>query len=170
VSFAAQLFVRRLARARALPWAATCRLVDPPISICHVVRVMAAHDTASAAPRVLVVDDTADTRELYAMCFRHDGFDVAEAEDGLEAIASAQALPPDVIIMDLAMPRLDGWLATKQLKAHHLTRDSLVLVVTGQVIDADLQRARDAGADEVLTKPCSPRGLLARVRALLAAR
>ena len=119
---------------------------------------------------MLVVDDTVDTRELYAMCLRIEGFTVSEASDGFEALRSASLHRPHVIIMDLAMPGLDGWQATQQLKADAGTCDAIVLVVTGQVVTADLQRARDMGADDVLTKPCRPRELIAKVRQFLAAR
>lgn len=124
-------------------------------------------DSGRAKSRVLVVDDTTDTRELYAMCLRRSGFYVWEAADGLEALHFAEAHRPHVIVMDLAMPGLDGWHATRILKRGEHTRAAIILVVTGQVVTADLQRARDMGADDVLMKPCRPGDLVARVKAVL---
>jgi CheY-like chemotaxis protein len=117
--------------------------------------------------RVLVVDDLEDNRELYASYLEIAGFDVEKAIDGRDALDRVAAIRPDLVVMDLAMPRLDGWEATRLLKADPATRDIPVLVLTAYANEEDLQRARAAGADDVATKPMVPRTLLARVKALL---
>lgn len=123
-----------------------------------------------AKPRVLVVDDLEDNRELYAAYLEIAGFEIEKAVDGRDALDRIAARPPELVVMDLAMPRLDGWQATRMLKADPKTRGIPVLVLTAYDGDEDLQRARDAGADDVATKPMLPRHLLERVRALLGAR
>lgn len=118
-------------------------------------------------PRILVVDDLEDNRELYAAYLEIAGFDVEKAIDGRDALDRVAVRAPDLVVMDLAMPRLDGWDATRLLKADPQTRDIPVLVLTAYVSEEDLQRARAAGADDVATKPMLPRELLGRVRTLL---
>ncbi len=120
-----------------------------------------------AAPLVLIVDDSEDTRDLYAALFADAGFRVAFGVDGEHAVWKVALLKPDVIVMDLAMPFMDGWEATKLLKDHPKLRRIPILVLTGQADQEKLHRARAAGADGVLTKPCPPDTLLATVRTLL---
>lgn len=122
---------------------------------------------ARSKPRILVVDDLEDNRELYAAYLEIAGFEVEKAIDGRDALAHVAASAPDLVVMDLAMPRLDGWEATRLLKADPATRAIPVLVLTAYDSGEDLRRARDAGADDVGTKPMLPRELLGRVRALL---
>ncbi|MDF2693569.1 MAG: response regulator [Labilithrix sp.] len=120
--------------------------------------------------RVLVVDDVEDNRDLYATYFEHLGFLAEQACDGEEALAKIAESIPDVVIMDLSMPRLDGWEATRMIKADPRTRQVVVVVVTGNTTSANLEAAHAAGADEVCAKPCIPRDLLAVVRRRLEAR
>ena len=89
------------------------------------------------------------------------------AEDGYDALSKAQALRPSVIIMDLAMPRMDGWEATRRLKQDPLTRDIPIIALTGHVIERSRERAIEAGADGYLTKPCFPDSLLAEVQRVM---
>ena len=110
-------------------------------------------------PMILVVDDTLDARELYAEYLRIAGLRAEVAEDGYDALSKAQALRPSVIIMDLAMPRMDGWEATRRLKANPATRDIPVIALTGHVIERSRETAIEAGADGYLTKPCFPDSL-----------
>lgn len=119
------------------------------------------------ALRVVVVDDDEDSRELYAVYFERAGFEVEQASNGEEALACVAHRIPDAIIMDLSMPGIDGWEATRVIKSDSRTRNVVVIVVTGHATVDDTQRARAAGADEVCTKPCLPDALLARVTALL---
>lgn len=123
--------------------------------------------TGPDVPMILVVDDTLDARELYAEYLRIAGLRAEVAEDGIEALAKATELRPSVIIMDLAMPRMDGWEATRRLKSHPLTRNIPVIALTGHVIERSRERAIEAGADGYLTKPCFPDSLLAEVHRVM---
>jgi CheY-like chemotaxis protein len=116
---------------------------------------------------ILVVDDTLDARELYAEYLRIAGLRAEVAEDGHDALAKTSALMPSVIIMDLAMPRMDGWEATRRLKADPRTRHIPVIALTGHVIERSRERAIEAGADGYLTKPCFPDSLLAEVHRVM---
>jgi two-component system, cell cycle response regulator DivK len=119
------------------------------------------------APLVLIVDDTEDTRELYAQFLAENGLRIAQAVDGEHALLKIVGLMPDLVIMDLAMPGVDGWEATRQIKAHHKTKHIPVIVVTGHVTLEGQARARAAGAHSVHTKPCTPPTLLAVIREVL---
>ncbi len=124
-------------------------------------------DGGDSPPLVLIVDDHEDTRVLYGEFFLHSGYRVDYAIDGEDALAKVSALAPDLVVMDLAMPVVDGWEATLRLKAHAKTADIPVIVLTGHVTGDNLQRAEDAGADAVLTKPCLPQILLDLVKQFL---
>lgn len=119
------------------------------------------------APLVLLVDDAEDAREMYATRLFDAGFRVAHAVDGEHALWKVITLLPDVVVMDLAMPALDGWEATHQIKTHPRTKHIGVVVLTGQATPKALRRAEDAGADVVLIKPCLPDELLAVVQQVL---
>jgi CheY-like chemotaxis protein len=105
-----------------------------------------------------------DNRELYKEAFSCAGFDVDDATNGEEAIRKALASSPDAVIMDLAMPDVDGWEATRRIKSEAATQGLKVIVVTGHATALGLERARDAGADDVCAKPCLPHDLVALVR------
>jgi CheY-like chemotaxis protein len=120
------------------------------------------------APLVLIVEDNEDARDLYAMFLELAGLRteaVATAEEGL---TKAFAEAPDVIIMDLSLPDMDGAKATERLKADPRTRDVPVVVVTGEAVPARLNAATEAGADAVYTKPLLPHELLERLMPFLA--
>lgn len=121
-----------------------------------------------AQPLVLVVDDFRDGREMYAEYLSHAGFRVAEAEDGEEAVAKAQLLLPDVVLMDLSLPGMDGWEATRILKADPRTRHIRVIALTAHALASYAESAIAAGCDGVVTKPCLPPELAAEVRRQLA--
>src|SRR5438477_7870891 len=116
---------------------------------------------------VLIVDDAADTREMYGAFLGYRGFGVFTAPDGSAGVATALAQRPDVIVMDLAMPRLNGISAVAQLKQHPRTRHIPVIILTGYAVRALQQGALEAGADVFLTKPCLPEDLERHVRPLL---
>jgi CheY-like chemotaxis protein len=124
---------------------------------------------APAEPLILVVDDFQDNREMYADFFAFSGYRVAQAADGVEALERAYALTPDLIVMDLSLPGLDGWEATRRLKGDPRTRHIPVIAVTGHALAGHSQRAAEAGCDAFVTKPCLPEELVARVRTLLEA-
>ena len=121
--------------------------------------------TAAARPRVLVVDDDRAVRESLRRSLEFNGYDVALAADGAEALAGMGAAAPDVVIMDVMMPRLDGLEATRAMRtAGH---DLPILVLTARDAVGDRVEGLDAGADDYLTKPFALAELLARLRALL---
>jgi CheY-like chemotaxis protein len=116
---------------------------------------------------ILIVDDDPDGREMYAATLTDAGFRVEEASDGFEASDKGFKLRPDLILMDLLMPRLDGWEVVEWLKKNSATREIPVVGVTGAGPD-QVALARDAGCASVLRKPCPPDELLAEIRRVLA--
>jgi two-component system cell cycle response regulator DivK len=123
-----------------------------------------------SAPMVLIVDDFDDNRQMYAEYLKYCGFRVAEAADGAEAVTTAIALLPDVVVMDLSLPVLDGWEATRRLKGDARTRHIPVVALTGHALEGHSQGAREAGCDAFLAKPCLPEKLLETVERMLPAR
>jgi CheY-like chemotaxis protein len=121
----------------------------------------------TAAPLVLLVDDYADTRDLYGMYLAGHGYRIAEAEDGIEAIEKASALAPTVILMDLAMPRLDGWTATERLKSEPSTAGIPIICLTAHTRQEEVARAMRSGCDGFLTKPCLPNVVAAEIERVL---
>jgi two-component system cell cycle response regulator DivK len=117
---------------------------------------------------VLIVDDTPDVREMYGEYLTARGFRVATARDGEAGIATATQSRPDVIVMDLSMPRISGITAIRRLKADARTRDVPVILLTGYPYKAIEEGALEAGADAFMTKPCLPEDLERQVRWLLA--
>ena len=116
---------------------------------------------------VLVVDDFHDNREMYTQYLSFAGYRVAEAVDGEDALAKARGLLPDVIVMDLSLPRLDGWEATRRLKKDPLTAAIPVIALTGHAMGGHAEGAIEAGCDAFVTKPCVPSDLEGRVREML---
>ncbi len=123
--------------------------------------------TTRTQPLVLVVEDYSDAREMYAAYLQFSGFDVAEATNGVEAIEKAQSLTPDIILMDLALPRMDGWEATRRLKADDRTKHIPIVALTGHALPGHSEGARQAGCDAFVTKPCLPDALVAEIKRLL---
>jgi CheY-like chemotaxis protein len=119
------------------------------------------------SPLVLVVEDYEDARTMYAEYLKLSGFQVAEATNGVEALQRAFELLPDVILMDLALPRLDGWEATRQLKADVRTRHIPVVALTGHALASHVEGARQAGCDAFVSKPCLPDALVYQIRRML---
>jgi CheY-like chemotaxis protein len=116
--------------------------------------------------RILVVDDTADTRELFALYFRSRGFGVETASDGRAAIDAAHRLRPDVIIMDVAMPGLDGISATREIQRDPHTVDIPVVLLTAYPIRAIKGGALETGTRFVM-KPCAPEELEKQIWSVL---
>jgi CheY-like chemotaxis protein len=113
---------------------------------------------------VLLVDDICDAREMYAFFLRAAGYAVHEAADGSDALAMALEFRPDVIVMDLSLPSMDGWTAIASLSANSETATIPVVVLSAHTFPADEQRARDAGVAAFLAKPCAPDHLARTVR------
>lgn len=122
------------------------------------------------SPLVLVVEDYQDAREMYAAYLQFSGYRVAEATNGLEAIEQAHALMPDIILMDLALPKMDGWEATRRLKLDETTRHIPIVALTGHALAGHAEGARQAGCDSFVTKPCLPDALVAEIKRMLASR
>lgn len=113
---------------------------------------------------VLLVDDVSDSREMYAFYLRAAGYAVHEAADGGDALALALEFRPDVIVMDLSLPSMDGWTAIAGLAATPETSSIPVVVLSACTFPADEERARQSGAAAFLAKPCDPIQLARVVR------
>ena len=111
-------------------------------------------------PLVLVVEDHADTRQLYTEHLELAGYRVEVAETGDEAVSLTRRHKPRVVVMDLGLPRLDGWDATATLKSAPATKDIYIVAVTGQLERHALDRAHAAGVDALAMKPVSPNELV----------
>ena len=122
---------------------------------------------AGDAPLVLLVDDAEDNREVYEQFLKFAGFRVEVAVDGVEAVEKAGALKPDVIVMDLSLPRLDGWEATRQIKAAAETSAIPVIALTGHAVSESKRKAQEVGCAGYLTKPCLPEVLVSEIRRLV---
>ena len=118
-------------------------------------------------PIVLLVDDYPDAREMYAEYLEFSGFEIVQAGNGVEAIERAHDSHPDVILMDLSLPVMDGWEATRRLKADDETKTIPVLAVTGHALTGVSNDAKNAGCDGFITKPCLPEDLVAEIRKVL---
>lgn len=127
--------------------------------------------TTMPAALVLLVDDVVENVEMYTQYLEFCGYGVERAENGLEAVKKARDLRPQVIVMDLSMPQLDGWAAaTRALKADPATAGIRVIVLTGYALKGMAEAAEAAGADAYVVKPCLPEHLEALIRQQLGAR
>src|SRR2546428_6502907 len=117
--------------------------------------------------RVLVVDDYPDAREMYSEYLEFSGFDVIQAVNGIEALQRAVDTAPDIILMDLSLPVMDGWEATRRLKADERTTSIPVVALTGHALAGISEGAKKAGCDAFVTKPCLPEDLVREIRKVL---
>ena len=117
--------------------------------------------------KVLIVDDEADAIELLKVSFSNAGFFVATAEDGEQALAKARSLSPNLIILDVMLPLVDGFEVCKILRRNLATREIPIIMVTAKATEIDRVLGLELGADDYLTKPFSPRELVLRAKALL---
>jgi two-component system cell cycle response regulator DivK len=120
-------------------------------------------------PRVLLVDDYPDAREMYSEYLSYSGFEVVEAANGMEALQQAIDSAPDIILMDLSLPVMDGWEATRRLKADKRTARIPVVALTGHALAGISEGAKRAGCDAFVTKPCLPEDLVKEIRKVLEA-
>jgi CheY-like chemotaxis protein len=118
-------------------------------------------------PRVLVVDDYPDAREMYSEYLEYSGYDVIEAANGMEALQRAVDDKPDIILMDLSLPVMDGWEATRRLKADERTAGIPVVALTGHALAGISEGAKKAGCDAFVTKPCLPEDLVIEIKRVL---
>jgi two-component system, OmpR family, phosphate regulon response regulator PhoB len=121
-------------------------------------------------PTILVADDEDDVRELVAYRLTRSGYEVIDAVDGQEALRLALEQPPDLMLLDVMMPRLDGYELTRRLRAEESLRSTPVILLTARSQESDVGRGFEVGADDYLKKPFSPDELVARVRAVLGRR
>jgi DNA-binding response OmpR family regulator len=122
------------------------------------------------ARTVLVADDDEDILELVSFRLERAGYEVLTARDGAAALATAQEREPDLAVLDVMMPGLNGYEVTQRLRADPATAQIPVILLTARVQETDVNRGFDAGADDYLRKPFSPQELRARVQAILARR
>ncbi|HEX8830299.1 MAG TPA: response regulator [Longimicrobium sp.] len=118
---------------------------------------------------ILLVEDNPDNRTIYGTILRHFGYEVAEAETGEDGIRLARELHPALILMDVAMPGMDGWEATRILKGDADTASIPIIALTAHAMSEDRKRAEEVGCDGYLSKPVEPRRVVQEVERLLAA-
>ena len=121
-------------------------------------------------PTILVADDEEDVRELVAYRLTRSGYEVIDAADGEEAFRLASERPPDLMVLDVMMPRLDGYELTRRVRAEESLRAVPVILLTARSQETDVGRGFEVGADDYLKKPFNPDELVARVRAVLGRR
>ncbi|HEX6923925.1 MAG TPA: response regulator [Longimicrobiaceae bacterium] len=114
--------------------------------------------------KILLVEDNEDNRLVYRTILDHFGFQVLEAADGEEGIRRARADGPDLILMDVSIPKIDGWEATRQLKADPTTSMIPIIALTAHALATDRAKAQEAGCDGYLAKPVEPRKVVEEVR------
>ena len=129
---------------------------------------------AQAVPReqpvILAADDDEDILALVAFRLERSGYTVLQARDGQEAFELARSEKPDLAVLDVMMPKLDGFELTRRLRAEEATSRMPIILLTARAQDADVQQGFDAGADDYIRKPFSPNELRARVQAILGRR
>jgi len=116
--------------------------------------------------RILLVEDNIANRDMLSRRLRRRGHEVSYAEDGAEAVARTQSEHPDIVLMDLSLPVMDGWEATRRLKADPETKVIPIIVLTAHAMSGDRERALTAGADDYDTKPYDLDRLLGKIAAL----
>ena len=117
--------------------------------------------------RILVVEDTEDNRQIIRDLLSSVGYDLIEAVDGTEGVAMAQSHHPDLILMDIQLPQIDGYEATRQIRGISELAQVPIIAVTSYALSGDEAKTRAAGCDGYVAKPFSPRQLLAKIREFL---
>jgi DNA-binding response OmpR family regulator len=131
---------------------------------------VSARPETSSTPLVLVADDDPDILTLVGFRLERAGYDVLPARDGEEALALALERQPDLAVLDVMMPKLDGYEVTQRLRDNSATSGMPVILLTAKVQEEDITRGFEAGADDYIKKPFSPQELRARVQAILGRR
>ena len=114
--------------------------------------------------RILVIEDTEDNRQIVGDLLASAGYELIEAVDGLEGVATAEREQPDLILMDIQLPGIDGYEATRRIRAIPALAKVPIIAVTSYALGGDEAKARQAGCNDYVTKPYSPRHLLAKIR------
>lgn len=118
--------------------------------------------------RILVVEDQEDNRQILRDLLGNAGYEMVEAENGQDGVAAATSQHPDLILMDIQLPIMDGYEATRRIRADPAMKDIPIIAVTSYALSGDESKALAAGCDAYITKPYSPRQLLAKVKEYLA--
>lgn len=119
------------------------------------------------APLILLVEDFVDAREMYRDYLEYSGFRVETASDGREAIEKARRFSPDLVLMDLSLPGIDGWEATRILKGDPATRQLPIVALSAHAMAPEGRRATEAGCDGFIAKPCLPHELVDEIKRFL---
>ena len=119
---------------------------------------------ASRGQTLLLVEDNEDNRTIYCTVLRHHGYEVIEAQDGVRAVELARSEHPDLILMDISIPRMDGWEATRVLRGDPRTQAIPIIALTAHALADDRERATEVGFSSYLAKPIEPRLVVAEIR------
>lgn len=119
---------------------------------------------ASRGQTLLLVEDNEDNRTIYCTVLRHHGYAVIEAQDGVRAVELARSEQPDLILMDISIPRMDGWEATRILRSDPRTQAIPIIALTAHALADDRERATEVGFSSYLAKPIEPRLVVAEIR------
>lgn len=138
-----------------------------PGAKCRVLQLTARETPSRMSRRVLLVEDTEDNRRIVRDLLQSAGYELLEAEDGAAGVAMAAEFVPGLILMDVQLPVMDGYEATRRIKANPKLRHIPIIAVTSYALSGDEAKARAAGCDGYVAKPFSPRLLLAKVREYL---
>ena len=114
--------------------------------------------------KILIVEDNEMNRDMLSRRLERKGFDVVMAEDGKQGVDMSKSETPDLILMDLSLPIIDGWEATSTIKSDNDTKDIPIIVLTAHAMSGDREKALDAGADEYDTKPIDFKRLLGKIK------
>ena len=117
--------------------------------------------------RILMIEDNEDNRRILRDLLTSKGYDVIEAEDGINGVSAAETFRPDLILMDIQLPGIDGYEATRRIKANSESRKIPIIVVTSYALSGDDVKAFEAGCDAYVAKPFSPRDILSKIREYL---
>jgi two-component system, cell cycle response regulator DivK len=117
--------------------------------------------------RILIVEDREDNRQILRDLLASTDYEIVEAENGVEALAAVAKQRPDLILMDIQLPVMDGYEATRRIKSDPALRSIPIIAVTSYALSGDEEKAREAGCDAYVPKPFSPRQLLAKIREFL---
>ena len=121
-------------------------------------------------PKILLVEDNEMNRDMLSRRLERKGYEVVIATDGAEGVAMARASAPDLILMDMSLPVMDGWTATREIKSDAALRATPIVALTAHAMSGDKERAIEAGCDEYDTKPVEFARLLGKIEVLLSAR
>lgn len=121
-------------------------------------------------PKVLVVEDNEPNRRMRARRLQRRGYEISTAADGAEAIDSVRREPPDIILMDMSLPVMHGWAATREIKSDPVTASIPIIALTAHALSGDRDKALQSGCDEFDTKPYDLDRLIGKIETLLAAR